>query len=238
MTQPTDPSREPGRPPPTRGPDGLDPVIGPGAPARPPAPDDDLAIVDGELARAEPGRLASAVGVVGSLVAVLCAAAGLTALTAAVLTVWGWSAHPVAILLAVVLIVVGVGLPAYIGIRARRLTDALGHPAEVIAQARDLVGRAKGSPELGRLAMGLRARGTRRRASTRGRIRRSIDAGRTASAVIGLAEPDPARHRHLIAFTPVRLRALWLAITIGLWTWAIAAVLACVSAVALLARTL
>lgn len=227
------------RPAPTRGPDGLDPVVGPGAPALPPPPDDDLAIVAAELERAEPRRLAAAVGVAGTVVVVLCAAAGLTALGAAVLAIWGWSAHPLAVLVAVALVVVGAGLPAYIAVRAHRLADALGHPGEVLDQARDLVGRAKGSPELGRLAMGLRRRGGgRRRAGRRGRIRRSLDTGRTVSAVIGLAGPDPERHRHLVAFTPARLKALWLAITVALWTWAIALVIAALGALAVLARAL
>ncbi|MEZ5140712.1 MAG: hypothetical protein R2711_18640 [Acidimicrobiales bacterium] len=49
-----------------------------------------------------------------------------------------------------------------------------------------------------------------------------IASGRLLSAVIGLAGPDPERHRHLVAFTPTRLRSLWLAVALTWWTWVVA----------------
>ncbi|MCB0959760.1 MAG: hypothetical protein KDB04_09575, partial [Acidimicrobiales bacterium] len=58
-----------------------------------------------------------------------------------------------------------------------------------------------------------------RRFGRLGRVRRVVASGRLLSAVIGLAGPDPDRHPHLVAFTPTRLRSLWLAVTLTWWTW-------------------
>lgn len=219
----SDPAPPPDRRDPTRGPDGLDPVVGPGAAAVPTPPDDDLAVVAAELDRAEPTRLATGVRAVGTAAVATCVLAAATSLGSALLVRWAWPDDRGALVIAAALVGIGAGVPIFIAVRVRRLADALGHPGEVLDQARDLVARAKGSPELGRLAMGLRGRGSARRARRRtgrvGRIRRTVASGRTISAVIGLADPDPVRHRHLVAFTPVRLRSLWLAVTVALWTW-------------------
>jgi hypothetical protein len=130
-----------------------------------------------------------------------------------------------------------IGLAVYVGLRAARLADAATHPGEVLVQARDLLGRAKGSPELRQLAGTLRRRGRAPR-SRAGRIRGFVSKGRLVSAVIGLAEPDPKEHRLLVPFTPDRLRNLWLAILAGLWWWLAAAVVAFFGGLALVARAL
>ncbi|MCB1041114.1 MAG: hypothetical protein KDA94_16510, partial [Acidimicrobiales bacterium] len=70
------------------------------------------------------------------------------------------------------------------------------------------------------------------------RIRRAVASARAASAVLGLVEPDPERHPHLVTLTPSRLRALWLATTAALWTWAAAWVVGAVAVLDLLLRSL
>ena len=50
--------------------------------------------------------------------------------------------------------------------------------------------------------------------------------GRLVSRVIGLASPDPERHRYLTPFTPDRLKNLWLAVLVGLWAWLVSAAIA------------
>jgi len=210
--------------PPTRGPDGLDPATGREV-APPEADGDDLAVVRAELSRAEPSRLTVAGRAVRLLVDGVAVAAGATALLAGALVTWAWGTGPAPLAVAVGFAVLGVGAPAFVAVRSHRLVAALAHPEEVLAQARDLVVQAKGSPELGRLAARLRGRGAGRAAASArrfgrlGRVRRVVASGRLLSAVIGLAGPDPDRHPHLVAFTPTRLRSLWLAVTLTWWTW-------------------
>jgi hypothetical protein len=95
----------------------------------------------------------------------------------------------------------------------------------VLSQTQDLVLRAKGSPELHKLAGTIRSRKGAKAAGL-GRIRRAVGTGKLISSVIGLASPDPERHRYLVPFTPDRLRNLWLAILFGLWAWLVSAVIA------------
>jgi hypothetical protein len=203
----------------------------------PPA-DDDLAVVAAELDRAEPGRVAAAIVALGTAIQAVCATLAATAVSAALLGWRAWSGATGATIAAALVGLAGVATSTFIAVRARALATAVAHPAEVLAQARDLVGRAKGSPELGQLARRLAGRRAARSATQLGRARRLVSSGRLVSAVIGLAEPDPQRHGLLLPFTPVRLRTLWIAITIALWTWLASFAVGGLAALTLIVRAL
>jgi hypothetical protein len=201
-------------------------------------PDDDLAVVATELARVEPGRVAIAIRALGLGVQGACATLAATTLAAVAVGVRAWPGSVPVQGAGVALVLASAGTSLFIARRVRRLADAVSHPADVVAQARDLVGRAKGSPELGRLALRLRGRGAAKRATGVGRVRRLVSSGRLVSAVIGLADPDPDRHGLLLPFTPVRLRSLWLAITAALWIWVASVAVGALGALALVSRAL
>lgn len=205
--------------------------------------DADLAEVDHALTEDGPGRIVALIGVVRSAVVVLCVGAALTAVVALALGVAAWRHQVPGLVVALALGAIGTILPLYVARRSVQLAAALARPDEVVAQARDLVTRAKGSPELGALAATIRRRrgssvGRGRGASRGGRLRRAVASGRTVSAVIGLAQPDPVRHSHLVAFTPERLRNLWLATVWSLWAWLATLVLAVVAVLVLLTHRL
>lgn len=186
---------------------------------------DDVAFVTRLLTRSGPRTLSVVIGALHRTIELICVAAGLTGLVALLLGVWAWH-HS----LPGAAIAVAAGLPTlviagYVGMRTRALAAAIRRPNEVLAQAQDLVLRAKGSPELHKLAGRLRDRKAAKNAGL-GRMRRAVRTGQLVSSVIGLASPDPKRHDLLIPFTPDRLRNLWLAVTIGLWAWLISAVMA------------
>lgn len=201
-------------------------------------PDEDLAVVAAELARAEPGRLAVGVRAIGIGVQVACATLAATTLAAVAVAVRAWPGSLAVQAAGVALVLASAATSLFIARRARRLADAVSHPGEVVAQARDLIGRATGSPELGRLARRLRGRGAKKPTTGVGRARRLVSSGRLISAVIGLADPDPDRHGLLLPFTPVRLRSLWLAITAALWIWVASVAVGALGALALVAQVL
>ncbi|MGI8709487.1 MAG: hypothetical protein ACR2LA_00610, partial [Acidimicrobiales bacterium] len=148
------------------------------------------------------GRAMFVVGVGITLVGIFALAVGLAA--------WHGSVLAVAV-------VVLVALPAIVGPRLlhRRvsaLVEAVSHPAEVADEARDLLGRLRSGEELRQLAD--RLRGSHRTAGggrvARGsRLLRALGTARSASAVLGLVEPDPRRHPRLVPLQPARVRSLW-----------------------------
>jgi len=169
--------------------------------------------------------LSVTISVVHRTVELICVAAAATGFVALALGGYAWrEALPGA-----VIAVVGGGttlaVALYVLVRVRALAAAIKHPAETLSQAQDLVMRAKGSPELHKLAGSVRTARAAKAAGI-GRARRALRTGRLISRVIGLASPDPERHRYLVPFTPDRVKNLWLAILIGIWAWLISAVIA------------
>lgn len=204
-----------------------------------PDPEADVMVVTGAIDHLEPGRLGAGIRAASTAVTGLSLSAALTALVAGLLISWATGARLLGLAVAAGLVAVGAGSAAYVAVRARSLADSLAHPREVVEQARDLARQAKGSPELGKLARQLRGGRAAAKATTRfARVRRVTAVGRAATAVIGLAQPDPRRHPYLVPFRPERLRGLWFATTVGLWTWAIASVIAAAAALALLVQLL
>lgn len=183
---------------------------------------DDLATVTEALEQGGPARLAAVVGALRAAVWGLCAVAAATGATALVLGSWAWTDSVPALAVTSLLGLGAVVVPGYIVRRTGALARALRSPAEVLVQAKDLVGRATGSPELHSLAKQVRSRraaGAAAKARGVSRARRALSTGRMVSAVIGLAQPDPKRHALLVPFTPERLRHLWLAVTVAFWLW-------------------
>lgn len=197
--------------------------------------DADLFEVEQALDEVGPGRVVALLGAVRNVVVLACVGAALTGSFALALGLNAWRHEAPGLVLAVVVGIVGTVAPLYVARRVIQLATSLTQPDQVVAQAKDLVVQAKGSPELGQLAGLVRRRGARRPEGI-GRLRRAVASGRTISAVIGLAGPDPVRHPLLVPFTPVRLRALWLAITVSLWAWIVAAVVAALAFVVLVLR--
>lgn len=187
--------------------------------------DDDTSVVLGALTRGGAKGLSVAIAVTHRTLELICVAAAATGLVAVLLGFWAWHNTLPGAVLAVVGGGTTLAVAVYVLVRIRALAAAVKHPTEVLAQAQDLVVRAKGSPPLHQLAAKVRSRKAAKAAGL-GRIRRAVSTGKLISSVIGLASPDPERHRYLIPFTPERLRNLWLAILIGLWAWLISAVIA------------
>lgn len=168
------------------------------------------------------------IGALRRTLELVCVAAAFTGLTALVLGVWAWRNSLPGAAIAVAASLPTIVVAVYVIVRSRALARAVSRPTETFSQAKDLVARAKGSPELHQVARRV-ASGGRRSQPGVGRIRRAVRSGQAISAVIGLADPDPQRHDLLIPFTPVRLRMLWLAITVGLWCWLVSAVMASIA---------
>ena len=199
--------------------------------------DDDTNVVLAAITRNGAKGAALTIGVVHRTIELVCVAAAATGLVALVLGVWAWRNTLPGAVLAFVGGGVTLLVAVYVLVRIRALAVAVKHPTEVVAQAQDLVVRAKGSPELHKLAGKLRARKAAKSAGL-GRARRALSTGRLISSVIGLASPDPERHRYLIPFTPDRLKNLWIAILVGLWAWLIAAVIASLAFLSLAIQSL
>ncbi|MGN6696422.1 MAG: hypothetical protein ACTHN0_19745 [Aquihabitans sp.] len=181
--------------------------------------------------------LSVTISVVHRTVELLCVAAAATGFVALALGWWAWHESLEGAGLALLGGGVTLAVAIYVLIRVRALAAAIKHPAETLAQAQDLVLRAKGSTELHKLA-GMVRSGKGAKAAGVGRTRRWLRNGRLISRVIGLASPDPERHRYLVPFTPDRLKNLWLAILIGLWAWLISAVIASLALLSLAVQAL
>lgn len=184
--------------------------------------------------------LSVTISVVHRTVELLCVAAASTGIVALGLGWWAWHESLQGAAIAVLGGGITLAVAVYVLVRVRALAVAIKHPTETLAQAQDLVLRAKGSPELHKLAGAVRTRQNRRSAKAAGvgRARRAINSGRLISRVIGLASPDPERHRYLVPFTPDRLKNLWLAVLVGLWAWLISAVIASLALLSLAIQSL
>jgi hypothetical protein len=212
----------------------------PPPPQRPPS-DEDVDALVGELQAASPDRVATLLRGLQAAIWAVCVPAAITGAVALLLGLRAWGGTAAGAAIVVLASIPLIAIAAYVGMRAARLADAVTHPGEVLAQARDLVVRAKDSPELRQVARLVRGRGGRRGRGPRssaGRVRSFVSKGRLVSSVIGLADPDPVEHRLLLPFTPERLRNLWLAVLAGLWWWLAASVVAVFGFVALVARAL
>ena len=198
---------------------------------------EDVAVVTEALERGGADRLVALVRGLRHLIWFVCALAGATGLAVVAFGAIAFRGEPPLVLVTAVIGLPLVVLALLIGRHTGALAEAIAHPGDTVAQAKDLVVRAKGSPELHRLAGAVVARKAKERAlggrSRRGsgglslgRLRQAIRSGRMISAVIGLAQPDPVRHRLLVPFTPLRLRRLWFEITVALWWWLVAAIVA------------
>lgn len=195
--------------------------------------DRDVADVLGMLTQRGSRGLTATIGALHRTIELICVAAGLTGAAALVLGLWAWHHALPGWGIAVLAGAPTMAISIYVLVRTSALAKAVKHPAETLAQAQDLVLRAKGSPELHKLAGGIRTAKAAKRAGV-GRTRRALRTGRLISSVIGLAAPDPVRHELLIPFQPARLKGLWLAITIGLWAWLVSAIMAWFAVVTLL----
>lgn len=198
---------------------------------------DDASVVLAALTRTGAKGLSITIGVVHRTIELLCVAAAATGAVALLLGVWAWHESLPGSAVAVAGGGVTVVVAVYVLIRIRALAQAVRHPADTLAQAQDLVLRAKGSPELHQLARTVVARRTAKAAGL-GRFRRALSTGRLVSRVIGLASPDPVQHAYLVPFTPERLKNLWLAVLLGLWAWLISAAIASLALLTLAVQSL
>lgn len=198
---------------------------------------DDASVVLAALTRTGAKGLSVTIGVVHRTIELLCLAAAATGLSALLLGVWAWHRSLPGSSIAAVGGGVTLAVAVYVLTRIRALARAVRHPGETLAQAQDLVVRARGSAELHELAGAVRARKVAK-AAGRGRARRALSTGRLISRVIGLASPDPERHAYLVPFTPDRLKNLWLAVLVGLWAWLVSAVIASLALLTLAVQSL
>lgn len=201
--------------------------------AVPPAPDDDAEFLVEALSEAPEGRIRAAIAVVRRGLRGLCWLAGASAVAALGLTISA-SRQPVAAGVVVLVAAVTIGAAILVARRVRLLAQAVANPKEVVAEARQLAGHLTDSPQLRDLAGMVR----RRSAGSGGRIRRALRTGRTVSAVIGLAGPDPKAQPHLSAIAPDRLRGLWIWAIVGVVGWALCGLVAFGAALALIAQAI
>ena len=202
------------------------------APPEPP-PDGDAELLVEALSEAPEGRVRATIAVVRRGLRGLCWLAGASAVAALGLTLSA-SRQPVAAGAVVLVAAVTIGAAILVARRVRLLAQAIANPKEVVAEARQLAGHLTDSPQLRDLAGMVR----RRSAGSGGRIRRALRVGRTASAVIGLAGPDPKAQPHLSAIAPDRLRGLWIWAIVGLVGWALCGLVAFGAALALIAQAI
>ena len=189
-----------------------------GPPPDSPGAEEDVALLEAELASGDGGRLvrysARANTVVRLLAAVICAV-GVVAL---LMGLAAWRSSPVAMVVIALLCAPAVLLPIYVVRRTGALAEAAAHPREVAAQAHQLVGRVRDSRDLQTLARTVRSRGDADgRGGRRLGLRRAVTVARSASAVVGQAQPDPDHQPLLVAFTPDRLAKTWSAAIWSLW---------------------
>jgi hypothetical protein len=199
--------------------------------------DDDASVVLSALTRTGAKGLSVGITAIHRTIEVICLAAAATGAVALLLGIWAWRNSLPGSVIAAVGGGITVAVAILVLVRIRALATAVKHPGEVLSQAQDLVVRAKGSPQLHKLAGQLRSRKAAKAAGL-GRMRRALSTGRLVSSVIGLASPDPVRHRYLVPFTPERLKNLWLAILVGLWAWLVSAVIASMALLSLALQTL
>jgi hypothetical protein len=193
-----------------------------------------VAAVEAALDAATPSRIAGLLNGLQVAIWGLCLLATATGGLALGLGLWAWPSPAGAVVIVLAVTLPAIALPLYVARRTSALADAVTHPADVLAQAKDLALGLKDGPQLRSLVSQLRRRGTGSVAKGPGRIRRTLRSGRLVVAIIGLAGPDPKRHPLLVPFTPERLRRLWLAVLVGLWWWLAAALFAMLAALALL----
>lgn len=176
-------------------------------------------------------RRARTVARVVALVVLVIGVAGLA------LGLLAWGSSTIGIVVVVVLSIPGVVAPVMVWRRVAAVVRAVSHPEEVAAQARDLVGQLRASPELDELAARLGGlRGDAGPGQKVGRVRKGIEVGRLGSQVIGQAQPDRSRHPQLMPFTPDRLGSLWRWVTLTLWGAPLSGFLAFAALVSLLAQ--
>jgi hypothetical protein len=207
------------------------------APLPPASGDDDASTVLAALTRGGAKGFSVTIGIVHRTLELICLAAAATGLFALVLGFWAWHSSLPGAAIAVIGGGATLAVAIYVLIRIRAMAVAIKHPTESLAQAQDLVLRAKGSPELHKLAGRVRARKAAKAAGL-SRMRRAFTTGKLISSVIGLASPDPVEHRNLVPFRPDRLKFLWLAILVGLWAWLISAVIASLAFLSLAIQSL
>jgi len=190
-----------------------------------PVGDDDASTVLAVLSRGGAKGLTVTIGIVRRMIELICVAAASTGAVALLLGIWAWHDSLPGSVTAALGGSITIAVAVYVLIRVRAMAAAIQHPTDTLAQAQDLVRRAKGSPELHKLAGKVRTHKAAKAAGL-GRMRRAFTTGKLISSVIGLASPDPEDHRYLIPFRPDRLKFLWLAILVGLWAWLISVVVA------------
>lgn len=171
---------------------------------------------------------------VARLLTALVLVLGVVGLALGVL-VWGSTSAGLA--LVVLVSVPGVVGPLMLGRRVGALTQAVVHPDQVVAQARDLVGQVRSSPEVDELVRRMGGLyGDASPIQEVGRVRKALSMARLGSQVVGQAKPDHSRHPYLVPFTPDRLGSLWRWVTITLWGAPLSAFLGFAALVTLLLR--
>lgn len=172
-----------------------------------------------ELSEDGGGRVLSAVGSGVGFLAYIALAVLALGVAASLLA--GFAFHDDAAVLIVMLLLCSpaVVAPLVAWRSLVKLREAVTHPREIANQLRDLISGLGVSPELSELATRLNERVGKEGTSAvrRGRLRRSLHNARLLSKVVGIAQPDPVRHRLLLPFTPERTGRLFASFTWSAW---------------------
>jgi len=199
---------------------------------RPPDPGD-VAALEGELVADDGRRVAHYAHGLARLIRLAAVGVVLTGLAALLVGLAATRRSTVLMVIVAVLCLPAVLAPLYVIRRTRALARAASHPRELAGQARDLVGQVRDSAELRALARRVtgggggsgRNGGAGAGGPRSSRLRGTWQVARLASTVLGQARPDDERHSLLVAFTPARLRRTWLAATVSVLAWPVAAII-------------
>ncbi|MCB0978892.1 MAG: hypothetical protein KDB02_15665 [Acidimicrobiales bacterium] len=172
-----------------------------------------------ELSEDGGGRILPVIGSGLSFLAYIALAVLALGVAAALLAGLAFCSH-VAVLAAMLLLCAPAIVAPLVAWRSLvKLRESVTHPREIASQLHDLISGLGGSPELRELATRLKERaGMEGTIAVRGgRLRRSLHTARLLSKVVGIAQPDPVRHRLLIPFTPERTGRMLTSFTWSAW---------------------
>lgn len=173
-------------------------------------------------------HLARRVRQVAIVLATMAASVGVVAL---VLGVWAWhDSIPTLVLLALIC-GPAIAAPLFVVRRVSPLTEAVAHPDEAARQARSYFAGLQSTPELDRL---VKEAAGMQRSGGKLRLRGAFRSARLLGSLVDSIAPDPRTQPLVAAFSPVRLRSIWLAVLVSWWMAVLASLFAVVAAVTIL----
>ncbi len=162
------------------------------------------------------------------VLATMAASVGVVAL---VLGLWAWHDSVPTLVLLVLVCGPAIAAPIFVVRRLRPITEAVAHPDEAARQARSYFSGLQSTPELDQLVQ--QAAGMQR-SGGKLRLRGAFRSARLLGSLVDSIAPDPRTQPLVAAFSPVRLRSIWLAVLLSWWMAVLASLFAVVAVVTIL----